>query len=98
MSIPFTQYLLPNGRKRPITIERPAAIEAQAQALLGRGCVFEVEVLRTGEISLEALGPESDGDRETLSVEIVENGPEVPDAVDRLVVTAATTFAGGQPS
>lgn len=51
MLIPFTQFHLPNGRK---TVEHfdatsfPDEVKQKAQYLLGYGCRFEIELLRTG--------------------------------------------------
>lgn len=87
MSIPFTQYLRPDGEKRDESIDRPAEIETRAGKLIVEGVRFEAEVLRTGEISLEALL----GD-ESLASEVVLNGPEVLEAVDRLVQGADERF------
>jgi hypothetical protein len=93
MSIPFTQYLRPDGRKASATIERPAEVEAIAQELIGRGVRFEVEHLRTGEASFEAVVTDEEGDVVTIAIEIVENGPPVPEAVDRLILAAQAHFA-----
>lgn len=81
--IPFTQYLLPDGDKREIAIERPADIEERATAVINRNARFEAEVLTTGEISLTVHYKEED-----IAIEICSNGPSVPEAVDRLVKTA----------
>lgn len=78
--IPFTQYLRPHGRPREIQIERPLEIEQRAQDLIKRGVRFEAEQLTTGEVSLTAHYNDED-----IAIEICENGPEVPPAVDRLV-------------
>lgn len=81
--IPFTQYLMPNGRRDSVWIERPAAIEAKAQAIIAAGFRFECEMLSDyGTISLTIADPEADED---VAIEVCANGPEVPTAVDRLV-------------
>lgn len=74
MAIPFTQYLRPDGDL--------------ARACIAEGVRFEVEHLRTGEASFEAVVTDEDGDAVPLACEIVENGPAVPDAIDRLVRAA----------
>jgi hypothetical protein len=62
--IPLTQYLRPNGRKTPVSINRTV-------------------------VSTECLGPpDDDGEPRCLAIEVVPNGPEVPEAVDRLVRSA----------
>lgn len=80
--IPFTQYLLPDGRKKSVSIERPDEIETRARRLIDAGYRFECEVLTTGDISLTVVDPYDEGD---IAIEVVSNGPEVPVAVDRLV-------------
>lgn len=86
MSIPFRQYLRPDGRPRPIEIERPEHVETLAESVMKTGIRFEAEILRTAEISLTAYDPQADSD---IAVEIVKNGEEVEAAVDRLVSAAA---------
>jgi hypothetical protein len=78
--IPFTQYMRPDGRQVPVSIDRPEGISTKAAAIIERGFRFEVEHLTTGQASLSIAG--EDGD---IDIEVVPNGPEVPLAVDRLV-------------
>ncbi len=78
--IPFTQFMMPDGRQVENTIERPAEIEEKAKALINAGYRFEIEVLNTGEISMECcLGHAS------LASEICVNGPAVPLATDKMI-------------
>lgn len=86
--VPFTQYHLPDGRKSDTGIDRPADIEALAQSFIDRGGWFEAEVLTTGHVSLTACFDMPDGDND-IEIELVPNGPGVPEAVDRLVRRAA---------
>lgn len=86
--IPFTQYLLPNGRRRQISIDRPAPVEAAARKLIEAGVDFEAEILITGVVSLTASYEEED-----IAIELAQNGPEMLDAVDRLVEEAASILA-----
>jgi len=87
-SIPFTQYLLPDGRTRPITIERPKEILDIAEGIIKEGVYFEAEMLRTGEVSLTAEYDDEEGEQETLAINICENGPGIGDIVDILVKEA----------
>lgn len=80
MTIPFTQFLMPDGRTKPVEIDRPEAIATLARGLIDQGCRFEIEVLGTGEISMEVVKGES-----VLASELCENGPQVPAAVDRMI-------------
>ena len=83
MSIPFTQYLMPDGRTKQIEIDRPANIEAKAAEIIAAGCRLEAEVLLTGEVSFTVFNPETEEDE---ACELSRNGPEVLDAVDRLIL------------
>jgi hypothetical protein len=81
--ITFTQFLLPHGKRVSKIIDRPDTIADQAAELVAAGCRLEIEVLRTGEVSMAV----EYGD-ETLAIEIVPNGPKVPPAVDRIIAYA----------
>lgn len=83
MPIPFTQFLMPDGRQKQIVIDRPHCIETKAQALIKIGCRFEIEMLNNGIISMECLSP-----YEVLTGALANNNEEVPEAVDRLVEEA----------
>ena len=89
MEIPFTQYLLPDGRKKPVTINRSEEIGLKAQRLIDVGCRLEIEMLRTGEISMSVEhDPVDDDDDGVLSMEVCANGPDVPVRVDKLIKDA----------
>jgi hypothetical protein len=99
MSIPFTQYLRPDGRKRPVLIERPAEIEALAKAIIDAGYRFEIEELTTGEASMEILKDVPDPDiNDSLAMEICPNGPTVgdvlgvPESVDKMIRDATAAL------
>lgn len=86
--IPFTQYLMPDGRKSPQEIDRPPDIEALAHAFIARGGAFECEMLRTGQVSFTAVAM-LDGERQDIAIAVADNGPAVLDAVDKIVREAA---------
>ena len=88
--IPFTQYMLPDGRKKDTGIERPAAIEALASKIIEAGFRFEAEVLGTGSVSLTIVGQNEEGEEDDLDIEVVENGPEVREAIDRMIMRFAS--------
>jgi len=79
-NIPFTQYLMPDGRKRDVSISRPKEIYDKVLDIIDAGYRFEAEVLTTGQVSLTITGKDEDVD-----IEVVENGPKVPLAVDNMV-------------
>lgn len=86
--IPFTQYLRPDGRKRPCSIDMPADVEALAFKFIEDGGWFEVEELTTGHASLTACRV-VDGEPGDIAIRVVENGPPVLTAVEELVREAA---------
>lgn len=82
--IPFTQHLMPDGRRVPQWIERPPEIEARARELIALGFSFHCEMLSDfRSISLTIEGSNDEGD---LAIELCANGPAVLEAVDRLVM------------
>lgn len=94
--IPFTQYLLPDGRKTSVFIEREPSVVARAMELVERGYRFECEVLGDySTVSLSVVDPDDEGD---IAIEVVKNGPAVPPAVDRLVAKAEQHAARGDQS
>lgn len=80
MSIQFTQYMRPDGRQLPVSIDRSERIERLAAEIQSAGYRFECEHLMTGDVSLTIASANDDVD-----IEIAANGPDVPHAVDRLV-------------
>jgi hypothetical protein len=96
VSIPFTQYLLPDGRTRPGAVERSGDIEEKARRIIDAGFRFEAEVLRTGEVSLTVFDPEEEVD---VDIEIGDNLPgAVGPLVDRLVERFAATLGSRSQS
>lgn len=87
MAILFTQFLRPDGRQKPVEIDRPAEVEELARVLIAAGCEFHVEELRTLEISMSCEYGE-----ETLAQRVCRNGPPVLDNVDALVKEAHERF------
>ena len=77
----FIQYLRPDGRQREMFIEaRSPEIVAKAELIWKSGYRLESEVLMSDLVSLTI----SDGEEDVAS-ELIENGPEVPLAVDRMI-------------
>lgn len=85
-SIPFTQYLRPDGRKKPVEIVRPQPVMERAEAIMAAGYSFEIEELSNGMVSMTITGfdpaIEEVGD---LAHELCMNGPDVPAKVDKLI-------------
>ena len=89
MSIPFTQYLMPDGRAKDETIDRPAEIEIMAHKIIKAGYRFEIEMLSDFKtISMECIHPKTE---RVLAGELCHNGPTdgkkcgVPESVDKMV-------------
>ena len=80
--ISFTQFLMPNGRKRNIQVKRPEDIEDKARQITFAGYKFECEILQTGLVSLTIADPLLEED---VEVEICHNGPEVNHALDKMI-------------
>lgn len=80
-AIYFTQFLLPDGRKKIISIDRPDPVVSKADAIKRHGFRFECEVLTTGDVSLTI----SDDDQDH-AIEVCANNEAVPATVDRLIL------------
>ena len=82
--IPFTQYLLPDGRKKSVWIEVFDEYGQKALDLIeNEGCHFDVEVLTTGKVSFTC----ERGD-DLISIQVCDNDPQVIEGVNRLVEDA----------
>lgn len=95
MEVPFTQFLMPDGRRTQVTIERPDEIGEQAQKLLKAGWRLEIEMLATGMISMTVERDDDNGETVSPAHELCNNGPAVLVAVDKLI-TEATAWVDGQ--
>ncbi len=97
MSIPFTQYLLPNGETRYTSVDMPKEVEDKAFQIISKGGHFSVEILMTGMISITCeKWSNIEQEEETLSIEICENGPGIDRAVENVINRAYDKlFAGG---
>lgn len=78
--IPFTQFLLPHGRRRATEIRRPKRIHDLAMPCIMRGARFTVEMLQTGVVSLACEYGDTD-----ISIKLGNNGPEILSKVDELI-------------
>jgi hypothetical protein len=84
----FTQHHLPNGRQSRVYILVPISTAKVAQILTREhNCKFEIETLRTGQISITC---EHEG--APIAWEICADDLSVPDAVEKLISTAALCF------
>jgi hypothetical protein len=85
MTISFTQYLRPDGRRRDVEVDRSSEIEAAAAAerFVAAGGRYECEVLTTGHASLTAVHA-VDGEDRDIAIVLCDQ-PSVPERVDELV-------------
>jgi hypothetical protein len=90
--IPFTQYILPHGRRTSVSIDRPDEISSLAERFIESGGRYEAEVLTTGHVSLTACLDDDD-----IGIEVVNNGPGVAEAVDRLVHKSVAALSDRAP-
>ena len=80
--IEFTQHLMPKGRPQTVRIEMSEEVAAKARDIIAAGFRFECEMLGDYQtISLTITDTEADH-----AIEVVPNGPEVPKAIDRMVM------------
>lgn len=84
MSIPFTQYLMPDGRRNEVTIDMPANVEQAAFALIEKGCHFDIEMLSTGMISMTC-----EKDEDLIAIEVCPNDERVVAGVEKIVKQSA---------
>jgi len=82
--ITFTQYLLPDGQKQEVTVERPPEIEALAKRFVDAGGRYEAEILTTGQVSLTAVYS-VDGEPQDVIIKIGANGHGLLDMTDDLI-------------
>lgn len=84
MAIPFTQYLMPDGRKQAVDIERPEEIEKMAQDIINKGHRFECEMLgdyQTCSFTISAIDP----NEPDVAITLARNGPNVPIKIDEMI-------------
>ncbi|KKM98521.1 hypothetical protein LCGC14_1157110 [marine sediment metagenome] len=79
-TVKVTQYLLPDGRQKQITTELLKISEKDYLDMLKAGCYFEIEMLRTGLISITITKDEVD-----IDIEVIPNGSEVQEAMVKML-------------
>lgn len=81
MKVNVMQFVLPNGRQVPVTIELPGDLTGQYATMKSCGARLTAEVLTTGEVSLCIEHPEY-GD---FDARVVPTGPDVPAALVQML-------------
>lgn len=92
IDVPFTQYLLPDGRQKPIIKEVSDEVGEKALAFIARGGKFECEMLQNGIISFTANLNDED-----IAIHLSENNEAVLTAVDLLIAEAFEYKTVGDP-
>ena len=93
MSVKFTQYKLPNGRREEIFWDNfPSDIEAKAQELFKAGAHFDIEVLMSEVVS--ATCEKDDLDDPILAIVLSRNGPGLEEKLNELVDNAYVKLKG----
>lgn len=88
-AVRITQYLRPNGEKRPMTVEVPDTI-----ATLAEGMVLSCEVLMTGQVAIYCRWAGEDEDAELCL--LASNGPHATNQPD-MVVAEIVTLCAARP-
>ena len=71
--IPYTRYVLPNGRKVHETLLVSAETFEKARELIESGLEFEAEILTTGQVSFTIVDPVEEIDVDILVAANDEN-------------------------
>lgn len=82
-SVPFVQFLRPDGHKKPVVIDRPDNIAKAADKIRSHGFRFEIEQLMDGTISMTISDKDDD-----YAIKVCENQPgTVAATVDELIAS-----------
>lgn len=71
MSIPFIEFVRPNGRKVERALDSDDVTEAMAQDLIDAGCRFTAELIP--EVNMVSITAEND--REDIAFRLFRNSP-----------------------
>lgn len=83
------QYMRPHGRKELKQTTLPEEYKPAYDAMRAAGFHLTAEELMTMEVSLTVSNDKMDAD-----IEIVPNGPKVPDAICKMLARKAWEYAG----
>jgi hypothetical protein len=85
VEVPFTQYMMPDGRTAPVwSAPIPSTLAPLANAVLAFGCRFEIEMLRDYcTVSMTIHDPDTGDD--VFGPMLCTNGPEVPATIEKLI-------------
>lgn len=81
------QFIMPHGKQKLTECPLPIKMKPLYDRMMGSGCRFEVEMLRTGEVSATITRLETDQrDGEDIDIRITANGPAVQDGMIEMLV------------
>lgn len=81
--IKFTHYARPDGRTTIVYFTNAdPELKRKADAIVAAGHRFEIEQLRDGTISITIFSLNLEED---VAIELSPNGPQLPDAVEKLI-------------
>ena len=83
LSVPFTQYILPYGRKERILFPATQEMADKAKLILDAGYVFEIEILRTGIISATITDPITECD---VAIVLASNDETAPLKIKKMIM------------
>lgn len=86
MPVPFIR-MNPSGKRSLQQIDRGSIVETKAAEFIDHEGRFLIEILKDGQVHLMAIIDLAAGCTK-VAEEFCPNGPELPDAVDRLVTEA----------
>lgn len=92
-SVPFTQFLRPDGREQKVSTLVSKEVFLKVQEILRCGLQFQAEVLSTGEVSFTVFEPVTEID---IAIRLSPNGPAVKRAIE-LLVDDATKWLDTHP-
>lgn len=81
--VEFTQFLRPNGRKKPVFMPTSKTAADKAEEIKSAGYKFEVEVLTTGHVSATIADPIKEED---LAIVLVPNGTGLSESVSKMIL------------
>lgn len=92
--VPFIQWQ-PDGTSVGRSIDRGAAVGAQAAKFLEKGGRYAYVIRLGGEAELVAGFPLDDGGKGEMALvaeEVIQDGPEIGEAIDRLVASSVANM------
>jgi len=96
MTIEFTRYNKPNGRKNTEMITIDPETDALGNKLIESGITFSSEILRTGTVALYAINNNLPDAEEQELCYISANGPEIIGKVKGMINEAAERWEEGK--